>query len=388
MRRVWMFLLFFVLVTGCSSLDNSSSAALPTVVLDSEPISTAASQGRSGYEGMVSASGVVVPEKKAAITMAATGKVKKVNVSEGDKVEANDVLLVLEGQEKFEAAVASAELALEQAKQNKNKLYDQADALRIQAMQLIVISERAVRDAQYALDHFTVPANQASMDAVTALKQMKAQLDQAREAFEPYRGYPSSDSTRQERKEALDRAQSDYDAAVRRLQLEYDLEVAQDKLDKAQQDYEKYKNGPDPAELRLAELQIKNAEAQLAAAKAELAQLTLTAPFAGTVSKVNIHAGEWTVPGQPIFILADLEHLQVETTDLSERDVPKVSINQPVKVYVKALDVEIGGKVAYIAPFADTLGGDVVYKVTIELDRIPPGLRAGMSVNVNFEGNE
>lgn len=388
MRRIAFILLIFVFLTACNGAGQPNATALATVVLDSEEQSGAGVQKPSLGEGGVAASGFVVPAVKSVITLAAAGKVKTVNVAEGDKAKAGDVLLVLEGQEKFEAAVAAAQLALEQAKQNRNDLYQQADAMRIQAMQQIVISERAVRDAQYALDHFTVSSSQADMDAVTALNQMKARLDKAREAFEPYRGRPSSDATRKSLKEDLDRAQSDYDAAVRRLQLEYNLEVAQDKLTNAQQDYEKYKSGPDPDALRLAEMQIENAQAQLAAAQAQLAQLTLTAPFAGTVSKVDIHAGEWTVPGQPIFILADLDNLQVETTDLSERDVPKVSLQQPVSVYVKALDAEIGGTVTYIAPFADTIGGDVVYKVTIELDSTPPKLRAGMSVDVHFGENE
>jgi len=34
---------------------------------------------------------------------------------------------------------------------------------------------------------------------------------------------------------------------------------------------------------------------------------------------------------------------------------------------------------------ADTLGGDVVYKTTIELDDPPEGLLAGMSVDVEYE---
>jgi hypothetical protein len=39
-----------------------------------------------------------------------------------------------------------------------------------------------------------------------------------------------------------------------------------------------------------------------------------------------------------------------------------------------------------ISPISTTLGGDVVYKTTIDLDEIPEGLRAGMSVDVAFEG--
>ena len=39
-----------------------------------------------------------------------------------------------------------------------------------------------------------------------------------------------------------------------------------------------------------------------------------------------------------------------------------------------------------ISALAETLGGDVVYKTTIDLEEIPVGMRAGMSVDVFFGG--
>jgi multidrug resistance efflux pump len=90
------------------------------------------------------------------------------------------------------------------------------------------------------------------------------------------------------------------------------------------------------------------------------------------------------VPGQPIIFLVDVEHVRIETTDLSERDVPQVKVGQAVSVLVKALNATLKGHVSQISPTADTLGGDVVYKTTIELDTRPSELRAGMSVDVRF----
>jgi multidrug efflux pump subunit AcrA (membrane-fusion protein) len=120
------------------------------------------------------------------------------------------------------------------------------------------------------------------------------------------------------------------------------------------------------------------------AAQAALNRLTLTAPFAGTVASLSLHPGEWVIPGQRVLTLADLANLRVETTDLSERDIPQVEVGQPVTVFIKALGEQVPGRVSDISPLADSLGGDVVYKTTIELDELPPGLRAGMSVEVEF----
>jgi multidrug resistance efflux pump len=102
-------------------------------------------------------------------------------------------------------------------------------------------------------------------------------------------------------------------------------------------------------------------------------------------SSISMHSGEWVIPGKLILVVADLEHLHIETTYLSERDILKIQVGQAVSVLIKALNLDLTGKVTEIAPLADSLGGDVVYKTTIELDSIPPGLRAGMSVNVMFQ---
>lgn len=265
-----------------------------------------------------------------------------------------------------------------------DELKTQAETERIRAMQEIITTAQAVRDAQYALDNFTVPANQADLDAMEALNQMKSRLDEARAAFEPYKNRPSGDPIRRERKEALDNAQSDYYAAVKRLQYEYELEVAKSQLARAQRDYETFKAGAEPGTVQLAEARLKNAQTRLAAAQAALENLTLKAPFPGTIVAINVHRGEWVILGQPVAVLADLDHLRVATTDLSERDLPKIAVGQSVMVWVKALQREVPGRVSEISLLADTLGGDVVYKTTIELEERPLDLRAGMSVDVRF----
>ena len=375
-------LLLTLSLTACSAFGQSTPAALPTVVLDSG--APAPQNGAPAFSGGVVASGVVAPAQQARLTFALGGMLDSVDVAVGDPVKAGQVLAQLQGQESLQAAVSAAQFELEQAKQAVADLSEQAETGRIQAMQQIVTYEKTVKDAQYTLDNFTVPAGQASLDPVEALTLMKQRLDEARAAYEPYRNKSSNDSTREDLKDALDQAQSDYNAAVRRLQYTYDLEVAQTQLARAQQDYATYSQGPDPDKLRLAQARQANAETQLAAAQAALTRLALKAPFNGVVASLDLHPGEWALPGQPVLVLADLFNLRVETTDLSERDIPKVSIGQTVSVYIKALNQTINGRVLQISPLAATLGGDVVYKVTVELDSPPDGLRAGMSAEVTF----
>lgn len=119
-------------------------------------------------------------------------------------------------------------------------------------------------------------------------------------------------------------------------------------------------------------------------AKESLAQATLEAPLAGTVVEVNVSPGEYVQPAQIVIVIAALDDLQVETTDLSELDVAAIKIDQPATVFIEALDKEFTGSVTAISPIADTVGGDVVFNVTIRLDEKSKDLLWGMSADVEI----
>jgi HlyD family secretion protein len=373
-----------IFLAGCSGGVGAAPTALPTVELDTTN-AAAAAQTSTTLTGGVSASGVVTAAQQAQISPSTGGRVKSISCALGDSVKEGQALVTLEGSETLQAAVSAARLELDQAQQAVNDLENQADAARIAAMQQIVLYSQTVKDAQLTLDNFSIPNDQAGMTAVDAYNQMKKKLDDARTAFEPYRDAPLKDPSRERRKDTLDDAQGDYNMAIRRLKYEYNLEAAQTQLAQAQQDYEKVKSGPAADEKELADARLAHAQDQLAAAQASLDSLTIKAPFSGVVSRLDANMGEWAAPGQVMVVLADLTHLQVETTDLSERDIPQVKPGQTVKVQVKALNQSLTGKVMQVAPLADNLGGDVVYKTIIDLDTTPEGLLVGMSVVVQFE---
>lgn len=138
-----------------------------------------------------------------------------------------------------------------------------------------------------------------------------------------------------------------------------------------------------------AQADLARAQALLDSAKATLlAQSALTAPFNGTIVSVDIAPAETVVPGQVVIVLGDLSKYRVETTDLSERDVPRVQIGQSANVFIEALNEEFPGEVIDIDRISSTLGGDVVYKVTIELYKQPQGLLWGMSAGVQIQTAE
>ncbi len=142
----------------------------------------------------------------------------------------------------------------------------------------------------------------------------------------------------------------------------------------------------DQVHLESAQADIARAQALLDSAKATLvSQSTLTSPFDGTIVSVDIEPAETVTPGRIVIVLGDLSAYRIETTDLSERDVPNVKIGQSASVFINALNQNFAGKVIDIDRISTTLGGDVVYKVTIEFDEQPQGLLWGMSADVEIK---
>jgi multidrug efflux pump subunit AcrA (membrane-fusion protein) len=230
-------------------------------------------------------------------------------------------------------------------------------------------------------------------------------LTKAQNAYNDWKVLADQQSQRQltfqtdqaNKNDAVGKAQKAYNDAVNNLNgalkgpdanklalAQANAQLAQNTLAQAEAHYAAVKAGPDPERLAADQQTLVTAQAQLAAAQSALDDLVLRATISGTVTELSVHVGEWVIPGQAVMVLTDLAHLRVETTDLSERDVPQVSVGQPVSVLVKPLNQSLPGHVTEIAPLADTLGGDVVYKTTIELGTRPAALRAGMSVDVTF----
>lgn len=144
--------------------------------------------------------------------------------------------------------------------------------------------------------------------------------------------------------------------------------------------------GTDEVHLESAQAEADRAQALLDSAKATLAaQSTLVAPFGGTIASVDISSGETVVPGRVVITIGDLSKFQVQTKDLSERDIPRVQVGQNANVFIEALGQDFAGKVTEISRISSTVGGDVVFTVTIDLDTQPQGLLWGMSADVKIE---
>ncbi len=407
-KNLIFLLIFSLLMAGCG---NSSATPIPTVSLDSgqtrEVQETVVTEDPIPDEddnpagiGGVTASGVVVSVNQATFVASSSGSVQDVRTFVGADVKEGEILVLLAGREKMQAALEAARLELLSAEQALNAVNRDADKVRAGAQVRLAEAKKALDDAIKRREYRNFrngsesSINEARADFILA----KDNLEKASDAYGYFVDLDDDNVNKAGALTALAAAQKAYDRAVANLnyltgmpadldveQAEADLQAAKAEVADAEKAFERVKNGPDPETIALAEARVSNAKAQVLSSQSALDEMEIKAPFDGTIGRLNVHSGDWVTPGQMILAMVDLEHLRVETTDLSERDVVKVRGGEPVTVYVKALDKDISGAVADIAPMADALGGDVVYQTIISLDEIPEGLLPGMSVDVRYE---
>jgi len=362
-------------LSACTSISSLTGEETPTPV----PIDT------DNVPSLVTATGVVAPVQWSQLSFYTPGTVEEVLVDKGNQVTAGQTLVRLRGREELQANIAAAQFEVISAQTTIDDLYDNAERTQIDALRSISTAADIVRDAQYQLDNYIVPQEHANLEPIEAFDTMRGRLDEARQAFEPYKYYSSGNDRRQELKEDLDEAQADYNVAVKRLEYEYELRVAKAKLDEARNDYDILKQGPRPEDLAVAQARLENAKAALTAAEAALGDLELSATFNGTISELNVRVGEWVTPGQPILVLANLLDLRIETTDLNEIDAARVHAGDAVIVTFDALpDAQVNGTVESIAPKASP-GTGVNYTAVVIMDEWPESLRWGMTAFVDIE---
>jgi multidrug resistance efflux pump len=83
--------------------------------------------------------------------------------------------------------------------------------------------------------------------------------------------------------------------------------------------------------------------------------------------------------------LANFNSWIVETTDVTELEVVKISVGQEVTILPDALpDLPLKGTVTEISQAYILQGGDIIYTVRIAVQETDPRLKWGMTVEATF----
>lgn len=377
-----------LLLSGCQANPTQNSLA----------VAQAGSQSlESGSEIVIE--GRVVPQTYVRLSFAAAGQIAEVLVSEGQEVEAGQVIARLGGSEQAEAAVKAAELELLSAQQSLQALTEDHEFVLNEALVNLNTARQAVNDAQSYLDSITGDRLQNEIAGAQAeLVLAENRLENAIDNYEEYIDEDESNTTRATYRILLTEKQRAYEEAL--LQLDnlqgdgYDfrlqqarniLEAGNNQLNLCEAKYAELLEGPDQDLVAAAEARLVAAEAGVVSSQTVLEQLELHSPIAGRLVESLLKVGEIVVAGQPLGTLADLNNWYIETVDLTEIDVVAVSAGQAVQVIADALpEVLMNGTVIRISEIYQEVRGDVTYTTRIKLANPDPRLKWGMTVMVTF----
>lgn len=341
-------------------------------------------------DSLVSASAKVVASEYANLSFMVGAQEYILYVSPGEQVKDGDRLAMIPDDVLpqniilAEAELATARRALSELLKSEKPKY---------------IAEQAKILAEIALDktkneYERIKSNRVSNDIIektrAQLDLAREELDDAEEAYEKVDTREEGDVFKAQAIITLTNARIRVNDLERQLNWYLDgsdpldisekqvaVSVAEATLADALREYERLKEGPDPDEILAAEARIK-------AFESVINQKYLIAPFGGTIIEVYSQSGESISPGVPVILLADLETLVVQTTDLSEVDIARIKIGDTTKITFDSLqNTVVSGKVIDIA-LKNAVGSGVYYTVTIALDEAPKELRWGMSAFVEI----
>ncbi len=391
----------------------------------------------------IGATGVVRADQTAILLWQTSGTVDFVNIQVGEAVTKGQILAALEQTSlpqnviMAQADLVSAQkalgdllnsqlqqaLALQAVEDAEQALEDaqNPELAQARALEAIAQAEKALENAERSTRWAKSPASQSFIDEAEAeLTLAKDRLDKAYDKYKPYQGRPEDNVTRAVLLAEYSAAKQVYDAAVRKLNSlqgtasitdiavqEANLATAKAQLLEAQRDWERVKDGPSDADIKLFEAQLEDAkreyerikdgpdpddiavaEARVAAAQATVNQTRLDAPFTGVVTAVESKPGDQVSPGTPAFRLDDNSRLLVDV-QVSEVDINRINENQDVILTFDAiLDREYQGVVTDVALVGATNQGVVDFVVSVELIDPDESVKPGMTAAVNIVADQ
>lgn len=306
---------------------------------------------RGNLIASIGATGTVRAKQTAVLIWQAAGTVDTVNVKVGDNVPADFVMAYL-AKTSLPQSVIMAEADLVDAQKALDDLLNSTTA---QAESVV-----ALREAQEVYDK---AANwREELNGKIHIKEIryKKMFGTTVPVLKEYRGYAS--------KETIAKADED-------------LALAKAKLDDAQREFDRLKNGADAVDIAAAQARVDAAQATINLAR-------VIAPFAGTLTESYLLPGDQIAAGATAFRLDDLTSLLVDV-EVSEVDINNVSVGQPVTLSFDAiLGKEYHGQVVEVAQTGTSVQGVVNFKVTVELTDADIDVKPGMTAAVNIVVNE
>lgn len=288
------------------------------------------------------------------------GKIKEVNIKEGDSVEKGQVLVTMDSD-----SLAAQQAQIQAQIETVNAQLNAAKAARDAASAKLEQAQNGARPEEINQAKVAYDLSKATYDRTKTLydegSETKANLD---------KDFSS-----------LEIAKNKYEIAQQGARPE-EIKAAQAQVDQAD------------ASVEAVEGQIKQAQAAMQALNVNLNNATITAPVTGVVTTVNVEAGELVSIGMPVVVVTNINEPSI-LCNVNETDLSKVDLDQEVSIKIPTYADEIfKGKVVKInknADFAvkratnDNGEFDILsYGVKVELSDVDKPLHAGMTAFVDF----
>jgi HlyD family secretion protein len=309
-----------------------------------------------------------------------------------DGPDANDIAAA-------EANVRAAQADLNAAYARLSDLTALADAEEIEAAQIeLELAQTAATQA--AEEHSTVLVTEPEgfltqdmlddmeLSARTAALQANAKLQAAQETLdELLNGDPNTNAAVQA---SVSLAAASLKTAELRLDLvqegasEVQIAQAEASLATAEAMLDRLVRGASAEQIAIVAAQLSQAQTNLARAEQNLANATLTAPYDGVITVVNVSIGE-----QASGVLVQLfnpDSLEL-VLDVDEVDIRNIILGQEAIITLETWpDEEIGATVISIAPrnTAAQASGLVTYAVYLALGDTDLPIRVGMTANADL----
>lgn len=128
---------------------------------------------------------------------------------------------------------------------------------------------------------------------------------------------------------------------------------------------------------------LQQAQLTLSQRQADVDELQVKAPVAGTLSALTPVVGERVNSGANLFRVADYNAMEV-TISVDELDVAQIKVGQPAVITLDALPGKTyRGKVSKLNPEGIFKNDIATFEVTVAIEQ-PEGLMAGMNASVNI----
>jgi multidrug resistance efflux pump len=358
--------------------------------------------------------GHLVPHRFASLSLGNSGPVAEVLVQEGELVEAGAVLIRLGDVEQLLADIAAAELELLTARISLDDLHSNSGLELAQAEKALAEAHKVLAFAKDKVISLKKPTPQATIDQVHAnlllaenrLKDINKEIQKVEKKFANKKSPWWWFLDQRDFKQLLNNLDKSRAYAERRhidaqqkyndirepvdpvdlAMAESELAIAQARVIELEREIQALQNGPDPDDINLADARIKAAEATLVAAETAYKERELIAPFTGKVVDLKKKAGEWAEANQALIQLADTSQWIVESDDLTEIDVPNVSLGSVATIIPEAMpESELEGVLEAIDDLYQEKRGDITYTARIRLNENDPRLRWGMTVAIILE---